>query len=215
MKDQFLTTLGENVVRASKVEPIRELRRLLRLTDQPVDGQREPPTSWWRSTDVPRPCASTTGPNSPPRALWTGARRGEPLHPAGPARSERLHRALQSELSDGGPQRASLRVGGPATGADRHLVADLQQRTKPRQPWPAAAAHVAAEAFVSRPLSLGSVYLTAKPTSWRTSHPTAVIRVRQRQAPRSVVCAPPTVPRRVNLEHVLRRVQPDCGHLDG
>ena len=98
-----------------------------------------------------------------------GTGHGVAIHyiPAGQARSERVHRALQSELSDGGPQRASLRVGRRATGTDRHLVADLQQRTAPRQPRPGAAAHVSAEAFISRPVSLCRVYLTGKLTGQR------------------------------------------------
>ena len=98
------------------------------------------------------------------RRLVHRARRGDSLHPARQARSERVHRTLQSQLSHRGPQRASLRIGRGTAGADRYLVADLQQRAAPRQPRPGAAAHVSAEAFISRPVSLRSVYLTGKLT---------------------------------------------------
>ena len=44
------------------------------------------------------------------------------------------------------------------------LVTNLQQRAASRQPWPGAAAHVFAEAFIGRPVSLCTVYLTGKLT---------------------------------------------------
>lgn len=87
------------------------------------------------------------------------------VHPAGQAGPERVHRTLQPQLSHGGPERASLRVARRAARPHRHLVADLQPGTAPRQPRPGAASDVSAEAFINRSVYLRTVYLTGKLTT--------------------------------------------------
>ena len=75
-----------------------------------------------------------------------GARDRAPLHPAGQARSERLHRALQPHLPRGSARRLPLHLARRGAGRDDHLARDLQHEAAPRQPRPGAAAHLSAEA---------------------------------------------------------------------
>ena len=140
-------TLQLALTRMSPVEPRAASASRLACSHSLAEGQP------MRSS---RPRPSSTGVPRTARRFTT--------HPARPTGSERIHRTFQSQLSHRGPQCPSLRVRRGAPGADRRLVADLQQGAASRQPRPGAAPHVSAEAFISRRVSLCRVYLTGKLT---------------------------------------------------
>jgi hypothetical protein len=131
-----------------------------------VDASCGCSASWSPCMAGPPRSGSTTALNSPrsPSRLVCRARHRLPLHPAGQARPERLHRALQPHLSHGGPQCPSLRIDRRAAGPDARMAPGLQPRTAPRQPWPGAAPGVSAEAYNRRSVSVGTVRLTGKLT---------------------------------------------------
>ena len=63
---------------------------------------------------------------------WCAAHRiCDRLHPAREARSERLHRAIQSELPRRGPRRVSLRLSRAGARDHRRVARDLQHRAAP------------------------------------------------------------------------------------
>lgn len=88
--------------------------------------------------------------------------RHHPLHSARDARSECLHRTLQSHVSHGGAQCPSGRIGRGTPSPDRRLASDLQPRAAPRQPRPGAATYVSPEAFIRRTVSSSTVNLTGQ-----------------------------------------------------
>ncbi len=98
------------------------------------------------------------------RGLVRGSSGDHPLHSAREARPECLHRTLQPDVSHGGAQRPSRRVGRRTARPDRRLAPGLQPRAAPRQPRPGTATHVSPEAFIRRTVSLSTVNLTGKLT---------------------------------------------------
>src|SRR5215813_15510894 len=95
--------------------------------------------------------------------VW-GARDRDSLHPAGQAGSERIHRAVQPDLSRRRARHLSLRIDRGSEGSERGMDGGLQLGAAPRQPRPGAAAHVSAEANRQSRVYFATVYLKGELT---------------------------------------------------
>src|SRR5262249_55960076 len=98
------------------------------------------------------------------RRLGEGAGDRAALHPTRQAEPERVHRALQPDAPNRGPNRLRLRFG--RTGAEDHggMAREIQRAAASRLPRASAAAHLPAEGNHHRRVQLQTVTLTGKLT---------------------------------------------------
>src|ERR1051325_11743606 len=87
------------------------------------------------------------------------------IYPAWQARSERLHRTLQPNVSQRGARRLCVRLDRAGSRSDRELATRIQRRAAARQPRACASADVHAEAKTAGGVQLSAVSLTGELTA--------------------------------------------------